>query len=367
MAVGFRTALGFLAVLATVAGCASSWSTPSAPTSTLKIGVVTDVGHIDDNGYNQLSYEGAKQAAEQLGATVDYYVPDDAPDYANGVQAFIDEGSTIIVTVGANLGDTAIRAAGANPNIWFVAVDVDPCLDEHGDPDPTGVCVGRPATMLPNLVAIRFEEDQLGYLAGIVAAAVSASGVIGRIGAISSDRGVIRYLQGFELGARWLNPDVLVETGFFSTKDLAKAYDDPVWGKTYSRQFIAQKGVDVVFGAARNTGHGTLDAACEAGILAIGVDVDQYMSYPAAKDCIVASTEKHLAYAVSETILGIDAGTVEGAVSVFGAANDGIGISSFHLTTTAVPDDVQGRLDDALAGMKDGSLITCPVQCGTWP
>lgn len=367
MAVGFRRALGVLAVLGTVASCASAWSTSSASVSSLKIGVVTDIGHIDDNGYNQLSYEGAKQAARQLGATLDYYVPDDEADYANGVQAFIDGGSTIIVTVGPNLGDTAIRAAAFNPGIWFVAVDVEPCLDEHGDPDPTGVCVGRPATMLPNLIAIRFEEDQLGYLAGIVAASVSASGVIGRIGAISSDPAVIRYLQGFELGARSYNPNVRVETGFFSTKDLVKAYDDPAWGQTYGRQFIAQKGVDVVFAAARSTGNGALDAACEAGILAVGADVDQYMSYSAAQDCIVASAVKRLASAVSETILGIDAGTAEGGVSVFGAANDGIGISPFHLASVAVPDDVQGRLDGALAGMKDGSLITCPEQCGRWP
>jgi len=367
MAVGFRTALGFLAVLATVAACASAWSTASASASILRIGVVTDIGHIDDNGYNQLSYEGAKQAARQLGATVDYYVPDDELGYATGVQDFIDGGSTIIVTVGPNLGDTAIRAAAFNPDIWFVAVDVEPCLDEHGDPDPTGVCVGKPATMLPNLIAIRFEEDQLGYLAGIVAAAVSAGGVIGRIGAISSDPAVIRYLQGFELGARSYNPNVRVETGFFSTKDLLKAYDDPVWGKTYSRQFIAQKGVDVVFAAARKTAYGTLDAACEAGILAIGADVDQHMAHSAAQDCIAASAEKHMAEAVSETILGIDAGTAEGGVSVFGAANDGIGISPFRLTTVTVPADLQGKLDAALAGMRDGSLGTCPEQCGTWP
>jgi hypothetical protein len=70
---------------------------------------------------------------------------------------------------------------------------------------------------------------------------------------------------------------------------------------------------------------------------------------------------------VTETILGIDAGTTQGGVSVFGAANDGIGISPFRLATVTVPDGLQAKLDAALAGMKDGSLSTCAKQCGAWP
>jgi basic membrane protein A len=362
-----RMAFACLVVPAIVcAGCFSPLSSPSASASNVKIGVVTSVGRIDDNGFNQLSYEGAKQAAQQIGATVEYFVPKDASDYAQGIQDFLDQGYAIIVTTGVALGADATRAARANPGVWFVAVDVAPCVDEAGDYDSTGACKGDAATLLPRLVGLRFQEDQLGYLAGIVAAAVSKTGVIGQIGAISSSPSVVRYLQGFEMGARSYNPHIRVETAFFSVGDLDKAYDDPAWGKTFGSEFIAQNGVDVIFPVARDTGQGALDAACEAGILAIGVDVDQYLSSPAAQSCIVASAEKNLSKAVSDTILAIDAGTAKGGVSLFGAANGGIGISPFHLTDVTVPADVQEKLDSALAGMKDGTLKTCPDQCGVW-
>ncbi len=362
-----RIVLACLAVPAIVcAGCFSPLSSSSAGASDVKIGVVTDIGRIDDKGFNQLSYEGAKQAAQQLGATVEYYVSKDEFDYGNGIQTFLDEGYTIIVTAGAAMGADATRAARANPGVWFVAVDVDPCVNKAGDFDSNGICLGDAATLVPRLIGLRFQEDQAGYLAGIAAAAVSEIGVIGQIGATSGNPSVVRYLQGFELGARYYKPGTRVETAFFSTGDPAKAYADPVWGRTFAEQFIADTGVDVIFPVARDTGKGALDAACDAGILAIGVDVDQFLSYSDADGCIVASAEKNVSKAVADTILAIDAGTAGGGVSLFSAANDGIGISPFHLSDVKVPADVQGKLDDALAGMKDGTLKTCPDDCGVW-
>src|ERR1700690_2508734 len=191
-----QTALALLAVAAIVAGCSSS-STPSpastvvappsaaatataaAPTtapaasSSLKIGVVTDVGRVDDKNFNQYSYEGAKAAAATLGATINYVVPKDASDYTKDIQGFVDQQYNIIVTVGFNLGDATIKAAKANPNIWFIAVDVAPCVDATGAPDSTFTCAGDASKLLPKLIGIQFQEDQAGYLAGIVSAAIS--------------------------------------------------------------------------------------------------------------------------------------------------------------------------------------------------
>jgi basic membrane protein A len=361
-----RTVLGFLAVLAIVAGCSSSAATAGTGKA-MKIGVVTDVGRVDDKNFNQYSYEGAKQAADQLGATITYAVPKDSSDYAPDIQKFIDDGYNVIVTVGFNLGDPTIKAAKANPNVWFIAVDVAPCVDESGNPDSTFTCKGDASQLLPKLIGIQFQEDQAGYLAGIVAAAVSKTGKVGQLGGINSNPAVVRYLQGFELGAKSYNPNIEVDTAFFSTGDLTKAYGDPVYGKQFSQQFIAQKGVDVVFQVAGGTGNGALDAACDANILAIGVDVDEYLSYPTADKCIVTSAEKHLSSAVSQTILAINGGTAKGGISKFDATNNGIGYSPFHNTAITIPSDVQGKLDAALAAMKASPpLTTCPTQCGTW-
>jgi basic membrane protein A len=361
---------GLMAGLALVIAACSSGSTPSPSAgsgSSLKIGVVTDVGTINDKNFNEYSYKGAVAAAEKLGApTVQYVVPTGASDYAKDIQGFVDQKYNIIVTVGFNLGTETIKAAKANPDIWFIAVDVAPCVDEQGNPDSTFACKGDAATLLPKLIGIQFQEDQAGYLAGIVAAAVSKSGTIGQLGGIDSNPAVVKYLQGYILGAQSYNPNIKVETAFFSTGDTNKAYNDPVWGKTFSQQFITQKNPDVLFQVAGKTGNGALDAACEAGIYGIGVDVDQYLSYPAADKCIVTSAEKHLSTAVSGTIQAIADGTAKGGISKYDATNDGIGYSPFHNTSITIPSDVQGKLDAALAGMKAGTLKTCPDKCGTW-
>jgi len=360
-----RTALALLATAALVAACSSS-ATPAPTSSSLKIGVVTDVGRVDDKNFNQYSYEGAKNAAAALGTTAEYVVPKDASDYTKDIQSFVDKSYNVIVTVGFNLGDATIKAAKANPNIWFIAVDVAPCVDESGAPDSTFACKGDASKLLPKLIGVTFEEDQAGYLAGIVAASVSKTGTIGQLGGINNNPAVVRYLQGYQLGAASYNANIKVQTDFFSTGDLGKAYGDPVFGKTFSAQFIQQKAVDVLFQVAGGTGNGALDAACDANILAIGVDVDEYLSYSTADKCIVTSAEKHLSSAVNQTITAISKNTAVGGVSKFNAANDGIGISPFHNTAVTIPADVQGKLDTALAAMKAGTLTTCPATCGTW-
>ncbi len=368
-----RIAFSLLAAAVIAGACSSSSATAAPSGSSLKIGVVTDVGSVTDHTFNQYSYEGAKAAATALGATVNVAVPADASDYTTDINTFVQQNYNIIVTVGFNLGDATITAAKANPNIWFIAVDVAPCVDPTGAPDDTFACKGDAATLLPKLIGIQFEEDQAGYLAGIVAAAVSKTGVIGQIGGINNNPAVVRYMQGYQLGAASYNPNIKVETGWFSTGDLTKAYGDPVWGKTYSTQFIAQQGVDVIFQVAGSTGNGALDAACAAGIYGIGVDVDEYLTYPSADKCLVTSAEKNVSAAVNQTVTAIANGTitngsiVKGGIAKFNAANNGVGYAPLSENTSVTyPSDLQGKLDAALAAMKAGTLTTCPANCGTW-
>ncbi len=364
----FRNVFALLAASVLAFSACTSSSATTAPTgSNLKIGVALDVGGVDDKNFNQYSWEGAKQAATALGATANYVVPKDASDYDKNIQGFIDQGYNVVVGVGFNLGSAVIKAAKANPNVWFVIVDVNPCVDETGAPDSTFACKGKAADLLPKLIGIQFQEDQVGYLAGIVAASATKKAVIGQLGGVNSNPAVVKYLQGYILGAQSINPNIKVETAFFSTGDPVKAYNDPTWGKTFSAQFIPQKGVDVVFQVAGSTGNGALDAACEAGIWGIGVDVDQYLSYPTADKCIIFSAEKKLSKAVSDTIKAIAAGTAKGGITLFSAANDGVGPSPLYNTAAAgLPSELQSKLDTAFAAMKTGTLKTCPDKCGTW-
>jgi basic membrane protein A len=339
---------------------------PSAA-ATWKVGVVTDVGTLDDKNFNQFSFEGAEKGASDIGASSPpAIVPKDASEYANDIQKFIDQGYNIIVTVGFNLQTDTAKAAKTNPKVWFVGVDQDQCIDANGDPDPTFACAGNAnfGTLLPNFIELQFAEDQAGYLAGVVAASISKAGRIGAIGGINLVPPVVRYIQGYELGAKSVNPSIVVKSAYVSTSDFGKAFNDPAAGKTFAAQFIKQNKVDVLFQVAGKTGNGVLDAACAAGIMAIGVDVDQWLSYPNADACIFTSAEKHLSVAVESAIKAIAGGSATAGVNKYGAANDGIGVSDFHDKASQIPADVQQKLTDALAGMKGGTVTTCPAKCG---
>jgi basic membrane protein A len=346
-------------------GSAPASTQPSTSTAQWKVGVVTDVGTLDDKNFNQYSFEGAEKGATDIGAASPTpIVPKDASEYASDIGLLIGQKYNIIVTVGFNLAAETTKAAKANPNVWFVGVDQSPiCVDSTGALDTTFACKGDAATLLPNYISLKFAEDQAGYLAGIVAASVSKAGRVGAIGGINSVPPVVRYIQGFELGAKSVNPNIVVKTGYVSTSDFGKAFNDPATGKTYATQFIKTNKVDVIFQVAGKTGNGVLDAACAQKIVGLGVDVDQYVSYPVDDACILTSAEKHLSNAVESAIKAIAGNTAKAGDNAFDATNDGIGVSSFHGQT--VPADLQGKLDAALAAMKAGTLKTCPDKCGT--
>ena len=105
------------------------------------------------------------------------------------------------------------------------------------------------------------------------------------------------------------------------------------------------------------------------GINAIGVDVDQHKSYPASQACILTSAEKHLAVSVATSIEQIAAKTAKGGRVIYNANNDGIGVSPFYDAASKLPADIQTKIDAALAGMKAGTIVTCPPApaCGKTP
>jgi len=348
----------------------ASASSSAATKSDLKIGVVTDVGTVNDKNFNEYTFVGAQQGAAAIGADPPpVVVPTSDADYAPLIQAFVDQNFDVIVAAGFNLVPATAAAAKANPDIWFIGVDHAPCINATGDVDPTFAdCSGDVSKLLPKYIAINYAEDQAGYLAGIVAGLATKSNTIGAVGGVSLCGPCIRYMQGYELGAKSVNPNVVVKTAFVSDSDFKVGFADQAAGKTFGDQFITQnKGLDVLFQVAGLTGNGLVDAACAAKINAIGVDVDQHESYPASQACILTSAEKHLALSVNDSIVAIADGSAKGGLTYFNAKNDGIGVSPFYDAASKVPADTQAKLDAALAGMKDGSLKTCPAKCGQLP
>jgi basic membrane protein A len=336
---------------------------PSAALTPLKVGVVTDVGQLEDKSFNQSSNEGALAAAEATGGTHDVIVTQAIGDYAGNIQTLVDNDFDVIVTVGFLIGtDTAI-AAKANPDIKFVGVDQGVCVDAEGVPDPTFACAGDAAALLPNYQGIVFAEAQPGYLAGIVAASLSESGTIGAVGGTNVPA-VVNYWRGYENGAKSINPDIKV---LYQETDPnpAVGFNDQAKGRAIAGQFIGQD-ADVLFQVAGLTGVGVLEAACDADIHGIGVDVDQAVSLPNLAACIVTSAEKKLTDTVKAVVMSAADNTFKAGTVVYDAKSTppAIGLSGYHDNAALITPEIQAKLDAALEGLKAGTLDPCaPIKC----
>jgi basic membrane protein A len=322
---------------------------PEAPeaaepgSSELKVGLVTDVGTLDDRNFNQYSWEGALLGATILGAPEPQsIVTTESSEYEGNIQSFVDEAYDVIVTVGFALGEATQAAAEANPDIHFIGVD----QFQANDP-------------IDNYESLIFNEAQAGYLAGIVAASISESGEIAAIGGSGTIPPVVNYMRGYENGAHSVNADANVQLKYVSD-DLGVAFNDPTAGKTFADQFLQQNAdVDVLFQVAGKTGNGVLQSVTEAGIYGIGVDVDQWISNPESAECTVTSAEKKLTKAVSEGIVATGEGSPRSSNVFYGADNGGIGLAPFYQFADLIDAETQGLIDDAFDQMASGDLDPC--------
>jgi len=333
---------------ATVAG------SPAASGKPLKIGVVTDVGQLDDKSFNQFTNEGAKEAATELGGSHQVIVTKNISDYRKNIDTFVQQGFDVIVTAGALLGTDTANAALANPKVHFVGIDQSICVDKAGKANFTD-CSGDPATLMPNYQGVVFAEEQPGYLVGIIAASLSKSGTIGAVGGTNVPA-VVAYNAGYVAGAKSVNPNI--KTLYKEADpDPSKGFNNPGLGKSIGQQMIGQ-GADVLFQVAGGTGVGVLEAACNAKIHAIGVDVDQALSIPSAAKCIVTSAEKKLKEYTKLVVKSVADGTFKAGNQVYNAASDppGIGVSPYHDFASLITPEIQAKVDKAFADMKAGTL-----------
>ena len=325
-----------------MAACGGGTTPPSggSPTATgggaaLKVGMVTDIGQLEDKSFNEFSWKGVQDGAAAVGGTAKNIVTKDIADYKQNIQSFVDQKYDEIVTVGFLIGTETLAAAKANPNIQFFGVD-----QFVADPAPA------------NYQGLIFNEGQAGYLAGIVAGTITKSKKIGAVGGRSDVPPVVNYIKGYENAAKTVNPGVQVLINY--TED----FNAPDKGEASAKTMIGQ-GADVIFQVAGLTGAGALRAACNAKIWGIGVDVDQYQSLPDSKACIVTSAEKHLQIAVRDAIKRFkDKGKQTGNFAN-DASNGGIGASPIR-NLSPVPAGLEDKLKQATTDMASGKLKAIP-------
>ena len=303
----------------------------------LKIGLVTDVGRVNDRSFNQSAWMGVEEAAAQMGLAEDefrFIETMDAKDYADNIQQFVDAGYDVIVTVGFALGEATIEAATENPDIFFIGVD-----QFQGE-------------TLPNLVGLIFHEDQSGFLAGALAAHLSETGKIAAVLGTDLVPPVVAFKEGYEAGARYINPDIeIIST--YHPGELSQAFIDPEWGAATAKQAIDQ-GADVIFGAGGQTGNGALqEVATQEGLYCIGVDTDQWETLPAAHPCLVSSAMKLITPGVVDLVQQAADGTFEGG-NVFGGA----GLAPYHDFDDVISQEIKDSLIEIDAGLKDGTIET---------
>jgi basic membrane protein A len=358
-----RARLSAFALLAVTAIIATACSPAATPATGLKIGLVTDVGTLNDKNFNQYSWEGTQDGAKKIGAPAPQSaISQVSADIGKNIQSFVDQKYNIIVTVGFAAGSDTLKAAKANSTIKFIGVDQSPCLTEAGEADSTFACKGDASKLVPNYIGIQWKEQQPGYLAGIVAGSLTKSGHIAAIGGTKVIPAVPNYMIGYANGAKSVRPNVKVELQYISAAADKLAFADAPAGKAFALQLLGATGntdIDVLFPVAGLTGNGVLQVACEKGIRGIGVDVDQYLSTPDTAKCTIVSAEKKLVKNVSDMIQKIKAGTDKGGTNRLDITTDDVGLSPFHEFENLITADIKAKLDAAVAAMKAGTLKAC--------
>src|SRR3989441_2457235 len=317
-----------------VAGCGGAGG-PGGGGGGLKIGMGTDIGQLEDKSFNEFSWKGVQDGAAAVGGTAKNIVTKDIADYKQNIKSLVDQKYDFIVTVGFLMGTDTTAMAKATPNIQFIGVD-----QFVADPAP------------PNYQGLLFNEAQAGYLAGIVAGTLTKSNKIGAVGGQSDVPPVVAYIKGYENAAKATKPGISVSVNY------VESFNAPDKGEASAKTMISQ-GVDVIFQVAGLTGAGALRAACSAKIFGIGVDVDQYLSLPDAKACIVTSAEKRLQVATRDAIKRFKDKGKQSANFFNDATNDGIGYSPIR-NLNPVPAGLEDKLKQALADMKSGKLKPVP-------
>ncbi|MHB1317390.1 MAG: BMP family lipoprotein [Anaerolineae bacterium] len=330
-----RTLVSLLAILLVAAmlvtGCATK---APAEGGDLKIGLVTDVGRVNDRTFNQSAWEGVQDVAAELGVEAKYVETKAATDYLDNIRQFTEEDYDVIVTVGFALGPATLEMAAQYPDIMFIGVDQ------------------FQAEVVPNVAGLVFHEDYSGYLAGVLAAKLTKTGTIGGVFGTDLIPAVVAFREGYEAGARSVNPDINIISAYHPG-EIAQAFTDPEWGAATAAQAI-DGGADVVFAAGGQTGNGALEeTATHEGFYCIGVDQDQWESLPGAHPCLVTSAIKTVRKDVAALIRSVADGTFEGG-QVYGDA----GLAPYHDFEDQLPDELKAELEQIAAGLKDGSIST---------
>jgi basic membrane protein A len=318
--------------------------------------LVTDTQGIDDRSFNATAWKGVTDTQAQLGVSGAYLESPDDTYYDVNIEAFIQGGCDLIVTVGFLIGDATATAAKENPDQKFAIVDFD-FYDFAVDP-PVDVTY-------PNVKELTFRADQGAFMAGYAAASATQTGIVGTFGGLDIPTVTI-FMDGFALGVDHYNAaygtdvellgwDPVLRVGLFT-----ETFDDVQKGADIAEQLIAE-GADIIMPVAGGVGIGAAAIAQEHdGVYIVGVDTDWTVSTPEYGDIIFTSILKNMDVAVFNTIQEVLNGSFQGGLYIGTLENDGVGLAPFHQLDHLITADVKAELEQIKVGIIAGDIQTQP-------
>lgn len=331
LAVGLATIMS----ASMLVGCSSKPSTDDAAGSesgekVFKIGMVTDVGGVNDESFNQSAWKGLEDLKKQYGeekVDVNYLESKQDADYVPNIETFVDEDRDLIIGVGFKLADAIEEAAKNYPEKEFVLIDA---TIEGGNPE--------------NVTSLLFEDNVSAYLTGLIAGKMTDTGKVGFIGGISGEV-IDRFDYGFRAGVEAAKPGTEVIVQY------ANSFTDAAIGKSIANQ-MHSKNADIIFSAAGAVGIGAIEAAKENNKKAIGVDLDQNSLAP---DNIITSAMKNIDVAVFNVCEKLIKGEYKGGEIVVATLADG-GVGIAPTTSKNVPPDVLEFVKEQEEKIKSGEI-----------
>ena len=343
-----RRPLHFIALLVLlcgslfVAACGEEDPAPSGGGNTaeetpaqesLKVGLVTDIGGLNDRSFNQLANEGLERAKSELGVETRVLISKANSDYVPNLSTLAQQQYDLVIGVGFLMADAMNTVAPKFPNTNFAIIDVD----------ATGL-KAKPT----NVSGALFKENEAGYLVGYMTGLYLKDEGGGTASSVGGQKipPVDAYIAGYQKGVKDAFPDAKVVNGY------SQKFDDPAPCKELALNHIAQ-GAKVVCQVAGGCGLGALDAAKEKGVQGIGVDADQgYLG-----DQIMTSALKKVDVAVYDEIKAVQDGTFKGGANrIFDVKSEGVGIGE----TNEVGAKYAAQVEEVQAKIASGELSDIP-------
>ncbi|MBF8290999.1 MAG: family transporter substrate-binding protein, partial [Chloroflexi bacterium] len=307
-----------------------------SPSAVTKIAVAYDISGRGDGGFNDLAYNGAQQAADELGAEIKEVtakLDDTDDDRAERLRLLAGAGYEAIIAVGFTYAGPLQTVAAEFPSVHFAIVD-----------DGT--------VTAPNVQGILFAEHEGSFLVGAAAGLKTKTNGVGFIGAVQIPL-IQKFQAGYAAGVKYANPGAMVQVTYLSQPPDYSGFGDPPHGSEAALGMY-DNGVDVIFAAAGGSGAGVHEAAAESGHWSIGVDADEYRLAPETiRNHILTSMLKNANVGTYEFAISVAYGSFQAGNRTFGLANDGVG----YATSGGFVDDIAPKLDAYAADIVAGRIV----------